>query len=120
MAGIVKKNFDSADETRTPAKTRLDVVDLAAGKVARFTLEPGWRWSETIKPIVGTDMCEARHVGTVISGRMHVTHSDGTELEVGPGDAYIIEPGHEAWVVGDEPFRGFEFESRTAETFAEI
>lgn len=117
MAGVVKKNFESPDQTRTPDKTKVHVVDLAQATAARFTLEPGWRWSECVKPVAGTDSCQARHVGAVLSGRLHITHNDGTELEVGPGDAYIIEPGHDASVVGDEPWVAFEFESKTAESY---
>jgi hypothetical protein len=85
---------------------------------ARMTLEPGWRWSECIKPLVGTESCQLRHVGVLQSGRMQVTHDDGTELEIGPGQSYVIEPGHDASVVGDEPVVGFEFESSAAEAFA--
>jgi hypothetical protein len=119
MAGITKKSFESPDETRTPDKTRVEVVDLGSAKAARLTLEPGWRWSECIKPVVGTDSCQARHVGTVASGHLHVKHDDGSEGEAGPGDAYVIEPGHDAWVGGDEPFVGYEFESGTVEAFAQ-
>jgi uncharacterized cupin superfamily protein len=118
MAGIAKKSFDSPDESRTPTKTKTDVVDLGILKAARMTLQPGWRWSECIKPIAGTENCQARHIGAVVSGKLHVTHADGTEYDLVPGDAYLIEPGHDAWVVGDEPFQGFEFESKTAETYA--
>ena len=71
-----------------------------------------------MKPVVGTDSCQARHVGTVVSGRIHVKHDDGTETEMGPGDAYVIEPGHDAWVVGNEALVGFEFESTTAASYA--
>jgi hypothetical protein len=116
---MVGKSFDSPDETRKPDKTTVDVVDLGDGvKAARMTLEPGWRWSDCIKPIVGTDSCQVRHVGTVVAGRIHVVHDDGTETEAGPGDAYRIEPGHDAWIVGDEPFVAFEFESTSAGTYA--
>ncbi len=118
MAGATKKSFSNADETRTPDRTRVEVVDLGSAKAARMTLEPGWKWSECIKPVVGTDSCQARHVGAVLSGQMHVVHEDGSELDVGPGDAYAIEPGHDAWVVGDEALVGFEFESTTAATYA--
>ena len=116
MPGITTRSFDSPDETRTPRKTRVEVVRLGGETAARFTFQPGWRWSEAIKPVVGTDSCQARHVGAVISGRLHVTHGDGSDGEAGPGDAYVIEPGHDAWVVGDEPVVVFEFES--AETYA--
>jgi hypothetical protein len=112
------RSFNAPDETRTPTKTRVDVVDLGLAKAARVTLEPGWRWSDCIKPVVGGDSCQARHVGALVSGRLHVVHTDGTEADIGPGDAYIIEPGHDAWVDGDEPAIGYEFESKTAESFA--
>jgi hypothetical protein len=116
--GVKVRSFDSADETRTPAKTTVNVVDLGSAKAARITLEPGWRWSDCIKPVVGGDSCQARHVGTLVSGRLHVEHTDGSSSDIGAGDAYIIEPGHDAWVVGDEAAVGYEFESVTAETFA--
>jgi hypothetical protein len=118
MAGIAKKSFDSPDETRTPDKTRLEVVDLGTAKAARMTAQPGWRWSECIKPVAKTDSCQSRHVGTVVSGQLRIKHDDGTELDIGPADAYVIEPGHDAWVVGDQPFVAFEFESGTAGTYA--
>ena len=118
MAGLQVGDFESPDETRRPDKTQVDVVKMGANTAARLTLEPGWKWSECIKPIVGTESCQVRHVGVVHSGRMHVIHDDGSEGEIGPGEAYVIEPGHDAWVVGDEPMVGFEFESTTAEVFA--
>jgi hypothetical protein len=118
MAGVEKRDFDSPDETRTPEKTRVDVVNLGETTAARLTMEPGWRWSECVKPIAGTESCQHRHIGVVHSGAMRVTHEDGTVLELGPGDAYVIEPGHDAEVVGADPFVGFEFEQRSAEQYA--
>jgi len=118
MTGIESRAFDSPDESRTPDKTRVDVVRLGSTTAARLTLEPGWKWSECIKPVAGTDSCQARHVGVVQAGTMHVEHEDGSELDLGPGDAYVIEPGHNAWVLGDEAFVGFEFEPRAAEEYA--
>ena len=118
MAGLQVGDFESPDETRKPDKTRVDVVKMGGNTAARLTLEPGWKWSECVKPVVGTESCQVRHVGVVQSGTMHVTHEDGTEGEIGPGEAYVIEPGHDAWVVGDETFVGFEFESRAAEEYA--
>jgi len=118
MAGVESRSFDSPNETRTPDKTKVDVVQLSTASAARFTLEPGWSWADCIKPIVGTDSCQLRHVGVVLSGAMHIAHEDGTELEIRPGQAYVIEPGHNAWIVGDEPFVGFEFESKSAEEYA--
>ena len=118
MAGVVAKSFDNPDETRTPEKAKMEVVDLGSVKAARMTLQAGWRWSESIKPIVGTESCEARHVGVVVSGKIHIKHSDGSEEDAGPGDAYVIEPDHDAWVVGDEAFVAYEFDSTTAGTYA--
>jgi hypothetical protein len=118
VPGVETGDFGSPDETRTPDKTRVDVVRLGGSTAARLRLEPGWRWSESIKPVVGGERCDKHHVGLMQSGRMHVVHDDGTEQEIGPGQAYMIEPGHDAWVVGDEPVVAFEFESQTAEEYA--
>jgi hypothetical protein len=118
MAGVEVRDFGSPDETRTPDKTKIELVRLGGASAARMRLEPGWRWSECIKPIVGGERCQVRHLGLLQSGTMHVVHDDGTEQDVGPGQAYTIEPGHDAWVVGDQPVVGFEFESQTAEVFA--
>ena len=89
---------------------------MGDASVARFTFEPGWRWSEHVRPAVGTESCQTHHVGAMVSGRLHVVHSDGSEGDAGPGDAYVIAPGHDAWVVGDEPVVALEFAS--AETYA--
>ena len=118
MAGVEKRDFESPDESRTPDKTRVDVVRMGGTTAARFTMEPGWRWSECVKPVAGTESCQHRHVGVVQSGSMRVTHEDGTVLELVPGEAYVIEPGHDAEVLGDEPFVGFEFEQKAAEEYA--
>lgn len=119
MAAITARGFDAPDETRAPDKALVEVIDLGSAKVARMTMQPGWRWSESVRPVVGTETCQARHLGLTLSGRLHVVHDDGTEADIGPGDAYVIEPGHEAWVVGDDPFVGYEFESTTAARFAD-
>lgn len=118
MAGVEKRDFDSPDETRAPDKTRSDIVHLGGTTAARLTLEPGWSWSECVKPVAGTDSCQHRHVGVVQAGRMRVKHEDGTVLELAPGDVYVIEPGHDAEIVGDERFVGFEFEPKAAEEYA--
>jgi hypothetical protein len=118
VAGIAKKNFEAPDERRAPDKTEVDVVDLGSVKAARMILQPGWRWSECIKPVAGTESCQSHHVGTAASGQLRVRHEDGTEADIGTGDAYVIEPGHDAWVVGSEPFVCFEFDSKAAETYA--
>lgn len=103
------KNFNNPDETRTPPKTKIDVVNVGGQTLMRATFEPGWRWSEHIKPTVGGDSCQAHHLIYGISGRMKVVLNDGTEMEAGPGDVADIPPGHDAWVVGDEPSVGIDF-----------
>jgi hypothetical protein len=118
MAGVTAKSFDKPDETRNPDKTLMEVLDLGTVKAARLTAQPGWRWSECIKPVVGTESCQAHHVGVIVSGTMHVVHNDGTETDITAGDGYVIEPGHDAWVVGDAPAIAFEFDSSTAQSFA--
>ena len=119
MTTLTKKNFDSPDETKTPEKTRVDSVDLGNGQsVARIKAEPGWKWSECIKPTAKTDSCEKAHLGLCVSGKLVVTHNDGSSVEIGPGDAYALAPGHNASVVGDEAFVGYEFNSTTASTYA--
>ncbi len=116
MSGLASGSFDSPHETRTPPKSRIDVVRFEGSAAARLTFEPGWKWSECVKPVARTDSCQARHVGVVVSGRLHVEHDDGSVGEVAPGDTYVVEPGHDAWVVGDERFVAYEFES--ADTYA--
>lgn len=118
MAGIEKRSFDSPDETRRPDKTTVEVVKVAGTTVGRATLQPGWRWSETIKPVVGTDECEIHHLGVLLAGRMHVVHSDGSEADIAAGEVYDIQPGHDAWVVGDEPAVAVEFDAASAASFA--
>ena len=104
MANIEVKTFDSPDETRQfEGKGHADVVQLAGRTIGRGTFEPGWRWSENVKPIAGTDSCEVSHLGYMVSGRMKVIMDDGAENEAGPGDVIAIPPGHDAEVVGDEP-----------------
>ena len=118
MAGVQPLDFDSPEETRTPDKARINIVRVGPTTASRIVFEPGWRWSESVKPVAGTDSCQVRHVGVIQSCRMGVTHEDGTELELAAGTAYVIEPGHDAWVVGDEPVLAYEFSSEAAEEFA--
>jgi hypothetical protein len=118
MAGVEARGFDSPGETRTPDKTRVEVVRMAGGAAARFSFEPGWRWSDCVKPVAGTESCQNHHLGVVHQGRMAIRHDDGTELEIGPAEAYVIAPGHDAWVVGDEAFVGYEFEPHAVEDYA--
>ena len=109
MTKMAKKSFDAAYETRPIAKGKVEVVNLDELQVMRTTFEPGWRWSESVKPIVGTDSCQVHHLSYVISGRLAVRMDDGSTAEFGPGDIGVIPPGHNAWVVGDEPEVGIDF-----------
>ena len=103
MAGIEYKSFESPDEVRSfKGNGQAEVIGMAGKTVIRSTFEPGWRWSQDIKPLAGTDSCEVRHFGYCISGRMKVVMDDGSEAEMGPGDLVAIEPGHDAEVVGDD------------------
>jgi mannose-6-phosphate isomerase-like protein (cupin superfamily) len=108
VANPQRKSLDQPDETRPIDKGKVEVVELGAGKVLRSTFEPGWRWSECVKPVVGGDSCQVNHFGYCISGRLHVQMDDGEEMEFGAGDAVHIPPGHDGWVVGDEPYVGID------------
>jgi hypothetical protein len=116
MGNIVKRSYDDADEVRTPPLATVSVLNFGDVATSRTVFQPGWRWSESVRPIAGTDTCQYKHFGAVVSGRLVVQHGDES-VELGPGDAYTIEPGHDAWVVGDEPYVAVEFEGRTARSF---
>jgi hypothetical protein len=104
-AALAAKRFDAPDEVRTftNGKGQAEVVTVGGVTIGRATFERGWRWSENVKPLAGTDTCQAHHTGYIVSGRMGVRMESGEELEIGPGEAYVIPPGHDAWTVGDEP-----------------
>jgi hypothetical protein len=102
-AATVKKRFETPDEVREVPKARVEVLKLGDSQVMRGTFEPGWKWSESVKPIVGTDSCEVEHVGYMVSGTMVLKMDDGTETTFHAGDAVSIPPGHDAWVTGGEP-----------------
>lgn len=104
MVNIDKKSFNTPDETKTPfEKGKIEVVTIDGLTVQKETLEPGWKWSEHVKPVVGGESCQKFHVKYIISGKQKVVMDDGTEMELVPSDVSIIQPGHNAWVVGDEP-----------------
>ena len=102
------KSHSSPDEVRSPAKTRVEIVQLEGFTIGRFNLEPGWRWSECIKPVAKTDQCQLSHVGYAISGRITVRLKGGNEKTISAGESYTIPPGHDAWVEGKQPFVGIE------------
>ena len=103
------KKLSAPDEVRTFERGRMEVVKIGGGVVGRATFEPGWRWSEHVKPIAGTELCMAPHFMYQESGRMRVRMADGKEFESGPGDVIVIPPGHDAWVVGDEAVKGIDW-----------
>ena len=116
VSRLETKSHDSPDETRSPNKTRVEVVRLEGFTIGRFNFEPGWRWSECIKPVAGTDSCQNSHVGYAVAGGIKVRMQDGTEKSIRAGESYTIPPGHDAWVEGSEPFVGIEVMS--AEEYA--
>ncbi len=105
MAKLQAKRFDAPDEVRPFREEmgKVELVELDGNAVGRGTFQPGWRWSEHVKPISGTDSCQVDHIGYVLQGRMVVAMEGGEELEVKPGDAFRMPPGHDAWIVGEEP-----------------
>jgi hypothetical protein len=103
MASIQKKNLGSPDEKRSFPKGKIELAKLGDITFGRAIFEPGWKWSESVKPIVKTNSCQASHTSYHISGRLRVRLDDGTEQEFGPGDVGVVPPGHDAWVVGTEP-----------------
>ena len=109
MASLEKKSFDSPDEVKEPEKTNASVVNFGTVAASRVILQHGWKWSECIKPVVGTESCEAGHVGMILQGTLKIVHDDGSEMTISAGDAYSCAPGHDAWVVGDEEVIGYEF-----------
>jgi hypothetical protein len=105
-----KKSLDSSpDETQTFEKGKIDLVNLGNIVIGRGILEPGWSWGKCLKPTVKTNSCQALHAEYFISGRLKVVMDDGTEEEFGPGDTAVIPPGHNSWVVGNEPVIAIDF-----------
>lgn len=98
-----KKSFDKPDEVRTFPKGRLELLNIGGATVGRAVFSPGWKWSESVKPIAKTKSCEAPHFSYHISGVMKIRMDDGTEFECRAGDVSVLPMGHDAWVVGDEP-----------------
>ena len=97
------KNLSAPDDKRSFEHGTLSLVTIGGVTFARAEFNPGWRWSTDVKPVVGTESCQARHEAYIVSGRLHVRMDDGSECELAAGDAHVVGPGHDAWVVGEEP-----------------
>ena len=105
---LASKSFNEPDEKRRPPMTQVDVVTLGGTTLGRFTFEPGWRWSETVKTVVQTDSCQVNPLGFCTAGTLTVQLGDGSQMTIRAGDAYSIPAGHDAWVENDETFVGYE------------
>jgi uncharacterized cupin superfamily protein len=103
------KNIEQPDETREFDKGKVQVLRVGDVEFGRATFQPGWKWSECVKPIAGTDSCQFDHNTYIESGRLHVAMDDGSEADLGPGDMAVIPAGHDAWVVGNDPVVAFDF-----------
>lgn len=97
------KSFTKPDEERTFPKGKLELVNIGGAVVGRATLQPGWRWSTSLQPLVKTKSCEAPHFQYHVSGRIKILMDDGKEFECKAGDVSLLPEGHDAWVIGDEP-----------------
>jgi hypothetical protein len=109
MKNIMVRKFEAPDEIRHFEKGTFEVVKIGSQTVGRASYDPGWKWSEHVGPAAGTASCEVEHVGLVVSGRCAVLMNDGTLIELGPGDLFHVGPGHDSWVVGDEPYVSLHF-----------
>src|SRR4051794_8439506 len=98
-----QKSFGKPDEIREFPNGRAEIVKISGGEVGRFVFEPGWRWSNDVKPIAGTDSCQVPHFQYQVSGRLAIRMDEGTELVTEPGDVISVTSGHDGWVLGDEP-----------------
>jgi quercetin dioxygenase-like cupin family protein len=103
VAAAEHKDFASPDEVRTFDHGKAEILNVGGGEVGRYTIEPGWRWSDHVKPIAGTELCEAPHFQYHVSGVLRIKMDDGTEFDCRPGEVSLLPSGHDAWVVGNEP-----------------
>lgn len=98
------KRFDQPDEVRVFEKGRFELVTVGGTTLGRATYQPGWKWSEHVGPGAGTRSCQVEHLGFVVSGAAMVLMDDGTEIELRKGEVFWVPPGHDSWVIGDEPY----------------
>lgn len=110
MHDVLLKRFERPDEVRAFEKGKYEVVTLGGMTIGRATYEPGWKWSVHVGPISGATLCEVEHVGLVVSGHAKVLMRDGREFDIRAGDLFYIAPGHDSWVVGDEPYMSLHFQ----------
>lgn len=110
MLEVILKRFETPDETRVFEKGKLEIVRIGGVTIGRASYEPGWRWSEHVSPIAGTQLCEVEHVGMVLSGRAMAAMKDGTEVELTAGSLFYVPPvAHDSWVIGNEPYVSLHF-----------
>lgn len=109
MHDVILKAFDSPDEVRHFEKGRFEVVNIGGMTIGRATYEPGWRWSVHVGAGLGQTMCQVEHVGMVVSGTATAAMEDGRVIEMKAGDIFYIPPGHDSWVVGDQPYVSLHF-----------
>ena len=109
MLEVILKRFEQPDEIRTFEKGKFELVRLGGMTIGRATYEPGWKWSTHVGAATGTASCHVEHVGMVISGRATAAMDDGRVIEMKAGDIFYIAPGHDSWVVGDEPYVSLHF-----------
>ena len=110
MASLERKNFETeADEVSTPNNARVETVNVLGQRVMKLTVQPGWKWSQDIKPVVGTDSCQATHTGIIVEGKVHCVCDDGSEATYSVVESYAISHRHDPWVVGDKPTFVYEF-----------
>ncbi|KPC59036.1 cupin domain-containing protein [Streptomyces chattanoogensis] len=115
---IEVKTIDKPDERRDFPRGHLEALHLTGLDFAVGVFEPGWRWTESVGPLAGTRSCEVHHNGFVVKGRMRIRMNDGSEAEIGEGDVFVVPPGHDAWVVGDEQVVVYDFAGGMAKEYA--
>jgi mannose-6-phosphate isomerase-like protein (cupin superfamily) len=109
MLEVILKRFEEPDEIRRFQKGKFELVRLGGMTIGRATYEPGWKWSVHVGAATGVTSCAVEHVGMVLSGRATAAMDDGRVIEMKPGDLFYIAPGHDSWVVGDEPYVSLHF-----------
>ena len=109
MYEVILKRFEQPDEVRHFENGKFEVVHLGGMTVGRASYEPGWKWSLHVGKTTGAKSCVVEHVGLVVSGRAAVAMDDGRIIEMNPGDLFYVAPGHDSWVVGDEPYVSLHF-----------